>query len=401
MLQNARPAELRRRHRLALRRLVSLEIDDRRANRAARGIALIMVLWVVVLLTMIASEFAENQRTEVRIAANYKERALSYYYAMAGVNAGIAEFLSPRQYTFTDSKGDVVRTNKRPVAVEDAAPATPAREYRFTYGGFKYYIRSEMDKIGLNAITNGRNRADLDKFNRLLEASGVDIDTRPELINAVLDWRDDNDDISEPGGAETDWYLENYAEQGFPASYAARNDEFKSVEELLMVRGFSRQVVNGGSVSKEEIKRKGMALASRIQDDAVHYTGIAKWLTIHNPIGKVNLFSADPSLIGALIGPDPDRYQRAMEERAKGPFFGSNPDPNLFAEPNEYFRIVSTGFAGSGAPNHTIVAVFKNNPRDPRSETTILQWIDDAPLPPRYGGAKGGEAGDLDIYADD
>ena len=55
-------------------------------NSNQSGIALMIVLWVLVLLMALATEFAFSMKMEVNTTRNYKEDAESYYLAKAGLN---------------------------------------------------------------------------------------------------------------------------------------------------------------------------------------------------------------------------------------------------------------------------------------------------------------------------
>lgn len=360
-----------------------------------RGIALIMTLWIIVLLTLIASEFSFNMRTEIKIATNYKERTTAYYYALAGFNAALSEIVDKHEYGFTDSNGDFVFTNQRPLAEEDALPPTPDRAMAFQHGGFRYFIRAEADRFDLNQITNPRNIA---IFEQLLEYAGLDDEYRTRLKNAVLDWVDDNDEEKIPGGAESDWYEQNYEDQGFNEPYFAKNDIFDSVGELLMVRGFNEAILYGGTLTEAQAGEAGASMFSFSSEESRSMRGIADFLTVHSGQAQVSLFSASEQLIRAIYLNDDNNYDRAMEERAKGPFRGdTNFGRKFFLPPNQMatYRIVSTGYVGAGVPNHTIVAVVHKPYQNDRMPTKILLWIDDAPLPQRFGGT-----GDDDMTVD-
>jgi DNA uptake protein ComE-like DNA-binding protein len=59
-----------------------------------------------------------------------------------------------------------------------------------------------------------------------------------DVANAIVDWRDEDSDAS-PNGAESDYYL------SLPEPYMAKNADFETVEELLMVRGITRPMLYG------------------------------------------------------------------------------------------------------------------------------------------------------------
>ena len=58
-----------------------------------RGVALIMVLWVVAILSVVALEFCFAMRTEVHITNNYKEELQCYAMAEGGVQRAITELI--------------------------------------------------------------------------------------------------------------------------------------------------------------------------------------------------------------------------------------------------------------------------------------------------------------------
>jgi len=58
------------------------------------------------------------------------------------------------------------------------------------------------------------------------------------ILEAIVDWTDDNREPTGSGGAEDDYYLSQ------PDPYQAPNMPFRSIEELQMVRGVSPQIMN-------------------------------------------------------------------------------------------------------------------------------------------------------------
>jgi hypothetical protein len=91
-------------------------------------------------------------------------------------------------------------------------------------------------------------------FDQLLDPTEVAV---PELVDALLDWRDADDD-PEPNGAESEYY-----EQLQPVGYMAKNGPFETVEELLLVRGFTGKVLLG-----EDYNRNGLLDASENDAEA-------------------------------------------------------------------------------------------------------------------------------------
>ena len=58
-----------------------------------KGMALFMVLWVLILLSAIVTEFCFAMRTEVNMVRNFKEQTEAYYIALAGLNRAVTELI--------------------------------------------------------------------------------------------------------------------------------------------------------------------------------------------------------------------------------------------------------------------------------------------------------------------
>lgn len=94
-----------------------------------------------------------------------------------------------------------------------------------------------------------------------------------QLVDALVDWLDADEQPS-PGGAESGYY------QGLVPPYGCRNGPARSIEELLLVRGMSRELLFGTGSTK----------------------ALADHLTIYGSDGRINLNTAPLSLLRALHG---------------------------------------------------------------------------------------------------
>ena len=68
-------------------------ISDSPALKNEQGIALLMILWIITLLSVICAEFSWTMRSETVIVRNFKESEQAYYTAEAGVNRAIIELV--------------------------------------------------------------------------------------------------------------------------------------------------------------------------------------------------------------------------------------------------------------------------------------------------------------------
>lgn len=172
-----------------------------------QGIALVMVLWLLVLMTVIASSHSRNIRTETRLASNHVESGKARNLAEAGVYHAIMEML--------------VKDGNQRWAVNGSI-----NRLQFDDGEAAISIR---DARGLVDINSARGAL----LDSLLAGAGMeDEQQRQQLTDAILDWRD-KDHLKHLHGAEDD----DYRRAGL--SWAARDGLFTSVEEFRYVLGMT------------------------------------------------------------------------------------------------------------------------------------------------------------------
>ena len=171
-----------------------------------RGIALIVVLWVLVLLTIVVGVFAILTRTESLQARFLFDTTAARYAAEAGVHRAVFELRNPDFETRWVADG---------------------RPYRIAFGEteIELSIADESGRIDLN-------RAEEDFLAELFISKGVEELEAWHLAAAIADWRD-ADDLARLYGAEID----DYIAAGYP--YGPANEDFGSVEELQQVIGMT------------------------------------------------------------------------------------------------------------------------------------------------------------------
>jgi general secretion pathway protein K len=174
-----------------------------------RGIAFIVVLWVMVLLAVLLSGFAVIARTEALQARHLAESTRARYMAEVGISRAIWELRNPDPLTRWAGDG---------------------RSYDFEFEGAKINvaIQDESGKIDINAV-------DGQVLMRFLEAHGVDMQLAQRIADAALDWRD-ADDLTQPMGAED----VDYEREGYP--YGAADNGFQTIGEFQQVMGMDYEL---------------------------------------------------------------------------------------------------------------------------------------------------------------
>ena len=173
--------------------------------RRERGVALVLVMWVAVLLTVIASSFIVERRTETLVVGNSISMARAEAIAEAGISRAVFE---------------MYRTDNSPEAWKRDGTA---RNWSFDGVPVKVEIRDESAKIDINTAADALLRG-------LFLSLGIADDEASKIVDAILDWRDP-DSLRRPNGAEEPEY------RAAGLNYKPANSPFQAIEELQLVLG--------------------------------------------------------------------------------------------------------------------------------------------------------------------
>ena len=175
-------------------------------GRRVRGIAFVLVLWVIAMLAILLGSFSLIARTENLQSRHLFETTQARYAAEAGMNLAVFEL----------RKSD---PQERWVA--------DGRPYAFRYDDAEIEVRVTDDsgKIDINAATP-------ELLTNLFTARGVELGQAQALAAAIMDWRDP-DDVPQLNGAE----ISEYKAAGL--SYGPKNAPFDTVSELQQVLGMN------------------------------------------------------------------------------------------------------------------------------------------------------------------
>jgi len=192
---------------------------------AEKGIALMMVLWVLVLLSIISLNYFSSNRWNTAGTRNLKEETLSYYMAMSGYQEAVNYLLSDKNPSldFIDAEGNFWTDI-------DNEPITGKRIT--DDGEIEIRITDENAKVNINYAPENRLR-------NLFRHAGIAEEAITELVDSIMDWKDP-DSEHHLSGAEDDYYedLEN--------PYVAKNMIFDVPEELMLVKGMQPEYFKSG-----------------------------------------------------------------------------------------------------------------------------------------------------------
>ena len=174
-----------------------------------RGVALILVLWVIALMSVLLGSFALIARTENLQARHLLDATTARYAAEAGLERAVYELRNADPLTRWVGDG---------------------RAYEFMFDNAKVHVEltDESGKIDINS-------ADDNLLQSLFVSVGVSLDQAANLSDAIQDWRDPDDEVR-PRGAEA----AQYKSQGLP--YLPRNAPFQTVSEIQQVFGMNYEL---------------------------------------------------------------------------------------------------------------------------------------------------------------
>jgi len=228
----------------------------------------------------------------------------------------------------------------------------------FEEGGFHVDISDLSGRIQINQLVDKEgNYNDTQKlvFSRFLSLPGfgLEIEDIENIMDAIKDWIDSDGETTR-FGAEDSYY------QSLERSYPCKNGPFEFLEELLLVRGITRELFYG----------------------TAERPGISSFISMYGN-GKININTASSMVIRSLSDEiDEDRVEEILAYRGDenndlsdktwyktvpGMAGVTMPD-SIITTSSNYFHIVSEGFKGKMKKRiHSAVMRDQRNIR-------ILSW---------------------------
>ncbi len=240
------------------------EIGNRKSAIAQRrAVILPVILLILILLGLLSAAFAFRTQAELQATNARSNEMQMREAAFAGIQKVMLMLRTQRTDVdaWYDNEEELHRvivwsSTGGPTAYgtttddDDGSPAfrfsivadfPDDDEFRVRYG-----VTDESAKLNIN-------HADREQLTKLLEVVAPPETIVEDLVDALLDWRD-NDDVPEEYGAESEYYAT------LEPPYRPKNAPFDTPEELLLVKGFDGRVLYG-----EDYDRNG--LMSLNEDD--------------------------------------------------------------------------------------------------------------------------------------
>ena len=340
--------------------LHSPALSIRPARAARRGSILVVAMWVLISLAGLVLVLSRWARVELLASGN----RVAAVQAAAAARAGEQYVLSQIE----QAAGDVS------LLAESPAEAVPVGPTGMDPTAYFWIMRPDREDDGQQdfAIDDEGSRININTANRevLSKLPGM----TPEIADAIIDWRDPDEN---PGtaGAESEYY------QSLQPPYRCKNGPFESVEELLLVKGVTPELLYGtdvnhnGFLDEEELSAGGTV--TRTDDPtAPSPRGLLPFVTIHG-IGTAPAAGAG----GAGGGQGPPAGGGGQ---GQGQGQGQQPNPglvNVNTAPREVLRALP------GMEDADAIALVAA--RDEGVDMTSTAWVSGAIAQQKAAGING------------
>ena len=191
-----------------------------------QGVALITALLVVSLATVLAVSLVNHLYFDIRRTENILRLDQAQLYNSGAVNIVMEGLEMDRNSRNEYDSLDEIREFNESFVYE-------------VEGGFVTAKLTDLQScFNLNNLS--KTNTELAKYRSqyiaLLVALGIDNSQHAILTDSLVDWLD-NDDITEPQGAEFDYYI------GLDKPYRTANNLMNSPSELRLVKGYTEKII--------------------------------------------------------------------------------------------------------------------------------------------------------------
>lgn len=238
-----------------------------------KGLILLLVLWIMIVLTLLATAFYQLTNLEIQTSRNDMDKLQARLLAEGALEFSRAVLAAENDGVSDGMKGlwSGAGTLFQETTLGEGMFQIYSADLDAPEGGTRFGLVDESSKLNLNTAT-------LEMLQKLPGMTN-------EMAAAVVDWRD-ADSEETPGGAESEFY------NNLTPSYDCANREFDRVAELLKVKGFTPMVLYG-----EDVNRDGTL--QRAEDDGDENDppddgdgklnhGLAPYLTVYSYDRNVN-----------------------------------------------------------------------------------------------------------------
>jgi general secretion pathway protein K len=234
-----------------------------------KGIALILTITLIGLIVVMVMQFSKTIRASLYETTNFSDGIRLKSISKSGFNCALSVLYEDEVNvdTLLDDWAAMTQYSSASASLFDDD------------GAFQVEVSDLTGRIQINRLiyTSGENKGEynptqMEQLQRLLGNApfNIEADRVKDILDPIKDWLDeDSDQVLH--GAEDSYY------RSLDHPYSCRNGQLESVDELLLVKGITPELLYGTGETP----------------------GLAKYLTVVGD-GKININTADPVVLLAL-----------------------------------------------------------------------------------------------------
>ena len=269
----------------------------------ARGIALIIVMIAIFVLSVMAAGFALSMKVETKLAQNAQNEEQLLWLGRSGVE--LARWVLAQEKCPYDSLNQIWAGGPGADCETNGPLAGISLDnYQIGDGTVSLKIVDLERKVNINTASPA-------VLQQALNLMGVSPDEMSIISDSILDWID-TDDASHLSGAESDYY------QRLTPPYYAKNAPIDDLSELLLVRGISEhpEIYWGGSAPNRPPAVFQHKLGfGHSPGQAPDYPFGLKDVFTPVSTGRINVNTADANVLQMIPGVDEALAQNIIKVR--------------------------------------------------------------------------------------
>jgi general secretion pathway protein K len=287
-------------------------IEDR------RGVAIVIVLWVVMVLSLLIGGFAFTMHVETQIASYARKELKAEMLARSGIEVAKMQLLLHEQ-SAADAGYDALNQDW-------ATNEELYVNHKLGEGVFNVKITDEESKMPINTASELQ-------LQRLMTLLNVDPSDGDIIVDSILDWREPGD-LHRLNGAKSDYYL------SLLPPYRAKEAPLDRVDELLLIRGVTPELFHGTPATDKDPAQPGLADVLTTMSS-----------------GTVNVNTASPIVLQAMLGLNDVQVQAVLARRDGADGIPGTDDDLPFHSPEEFFATIGNLDAATSQAAQGLMAV--------------------------------------------
>jgi len=277
-----------------------------RIHHSSSGMALILAMIAIFVLSALAAGFALSMKVEARLAQNANSEQQLLWLGRSGVE--LARYVLSEQLTIAAEPYDSLNQiwaggPGGPGETNSPLVGLSLNNYPVGDGSVSIKIIDLERKVNINTANSA-------EIQQALTLMGVDANDISVVSDSIQDWIDP-DDATRPAGAESDYY------QGLPVPYYAKNAPIDDLSELLLIKGITPDMYWGSNATNHQpsVFQHKLGFGTSPGEPPNYPFGL---VNIFTPVssGRINVNTADANVLQMIPGVTADLAANIIKLRA-------------------------------------------------------------------------------------